>query len=403
MLALAACQNEPESPTPVNAAPSTPISQLVVSATRDPDLLPTALPAALIAEADAEYLLLTNIFERVSPSVVSVEVLLPSAIQPGLLEQSRGSGFIWDRNGHIITNAHVVNDAEAITITFSDGYLVEAEVVGVDLFSDLAVVAVDVPTTRLIPLEMADSDQVRVGERAIAIGNPFGLTSSMTVGIVSGVGRQLRSAELLGGSEAFFGFQNPDIIQVDAQINPGSSGGPLLNSQGQVIGVNTAIRTESGIFEGVGLAVPSNTLQRVAPELIETGRVDYSWLGISSDSTLGVTALAEPLGLPVQGGVLISSVTPGSPAAEAGLRGGEGRREVFGLTPCVGGDIIVAIDGETVRNFDELVAYLVVNTRPGDSVTLTIVRDRETYDLEVVLRERPRNGSPGDNCGPSPD
>jgi 2-alkenal reductase len=296
----------------------------------------------------------------------------------------------------------VIAGADRIEVTFNDGYLAAAEIVGIDAFSDLAVLRVDMDAERLHPVTLADSDRVRVGERAIAIGNPFGLTSSMTQGIVSGLGRQLPSAQLLG-ADLPVGFSNPAIIQVDAQINPGNSGGPLLNSHGEVIGVNTAIQTESGVFQGVGFAIPSNTVQRVVPNLIANGSVSYAWLGISTrleDDGFSVAALAQPLNLPVDAGVLINQIWDDSPAAKAGLRAGSRLEQVRGESICAGGDIIVAANGHYVNDLDELVAYLVVNTRPGDVVQLLVVRDDETFEIPVTLEARPSadTGLARNNC-----
>jgi 2-alkenal reductase len=230
-----------------------------------------------------------------------------------------------------------------------------------------------------------------VGQRAIAIGNPFGLSSSMTLGIVSGLGRTLRSAELID-EDAPIGFQNPSIIQTDAPMNPGNSGGPLLNSQGEVMGVSTAIRSDSGVFQGVGFAVPANTVRRVIPSLIRSGRVDYAWMGISvqpEENGFTVAALSEMLGLPVNQGVLIRGVTVDSPADLAGLRGGTRSMPVRGQQLCVGGDIIVAINGFYVSNMDELATYLNARTAPDETVTLTIVRNQDTFEVPVTLRSRP--------------
>ncbi len=390
LLLLSACRGEETAVLPEQARSTTAIAEMPISVAVPIEQIPTAVAASVIAEADAEYLLLTNIYERVSPSVVSIEV-----VATALNEVERGSGFIYDRNGHIITNAHVVNQADEISVTFNDGYVADAQIVGVDVFSDLAVIKVETNAERLIPLVLADSDAVRVGERAIAIGNPFGLSSSLTVGIVSGLGRQLPSATLVDAN-AIPGFQNPRIIQVDTDINPGNSGGPLLNSQGEVIGVNTAIRTDSGIFQGVGFAVPSNTARRVVPELIENGEVVYSWLGISTDAGedgFGVAGLAEALELPVNAGVLIRSVSPDSPASEAGLQGGTTERVVRGRRICTGGDIVVAVNGTYVNDMNELLAYLVVNTIPGDTITLLVVRNSETFEIPVALRERPTSAT----------
>lgn len=388
---LAACDTAPGFE---NAVSSTPINDLPISidAPSVGQAIPTPVAQSIIDEADAEYVLLSNIYERTTPSVVNVEADLYS--DTGIYaDTSRGSGFVYDMNGHIITNAHVVSGSRDVRVTFNDGYVAEADIVGIDTYSDIGVVKIDVPVDRLSPLRIVDSDSVRVGQRAIAIGNPFGLSSSMSVGIVSGLGRTLRSAALIDAT-ALPGFQNPAIIQTDAPINPGNSGGPLLNSSGDVIGVNTAIRTENGVFQGVGFAVPANTVRRVVPELIENGSVDYSWVGISVEpeaNGFGVAGLAEPLGLPVDAGVLIRGVTIGSPADKAGLQGGNRIVEVRGVRICTGGDIIIAIDGHYVDNMDELVAYLVVNTAPGDTVDLLVVRDRDTFQLPMTLESRPTN------------
>lgn len=393
VLLLAACQTGLASqPLPPSAVASTPVADLpsnVRFQTRA-----TALPDEIVSAADAEYLLLQNIFERVAPSVVNIDVTIEGMPETHI-DVASGSGVVYDSEGNIITNAHVVSDASEIRVTFNDGYVATAELVGLDLFSDLAVIRVNVDDEHLVPVTIGDSDAVRVGQRAIAIGNPFGLASSMTVGIVSGLGRQLRSAELIDPT-GIGGFNNPSIIQVDADINPGNSGGPLLNSAGEMIGVNTAIRTETGVFEGVGFAVPSRTVHRVIPELLEKGRVEYAWIGISTvpaDGGYSVAGLAEPLSLPVTAGVLVTQVTPNSPAAEAGLRGGTRLVTVRGIDICAGGDIIVAVNGEYIATMDELVSYLVVNSRPGDTINLVVVRGSETFEVPLTLQSRPSDNS----------
>ncbi|MGQ9907388.1 MAG: S1C family serine protease [Candidatus Flexifilum sp.] len=384
-LAAASCQpGRGPAPTPVVSA--TRISDLTLRI----DSIPTPVPDALIDVADADYLLLQNIYERVAPSVVNIEVVTRET-RFGLGGVSRGSGFIYSTEGHIVTNAHVVDSASEIRITFNDGFVTDAEVLGTDTYSDLAVLRVSLrDPARLRPIVFGDSRGVRVGQRAIAIGNPFGLNSSMSVGIVSALGRQLPSVDATG--TRLTGFQNPSIIQVDAPINPGNSGGPLLNSRGELIGVNTAIRSESGVFEGVAFAVPSATVARVVPELIENGRVEYAWLGISSlsaDDGFGLGALAEPLNLPVTQGVLVDTVYPNSPAAAAGLQGGRRLTLVRGREVCTGGDIIIAINGEPVRTMDDIVAYLVTNSRPGDVVELLVLRGDQTLEIPVTLEARP--------------
>lgn len=385
---FAACQSENISPPP-QAVASTPIESLPLNVSLQ---LATPVPQEIIDSADAEYALLTNIYERLAPSVVNIDVI-STVSTTRLLDVGRGSGFVFDLDGHIVTNTHVINGAREIEVTFNNGYITSATVVGADAYSDLAVIKVDTNKERLFPVTLGDSGTVRVGERAIAIGNPFGLASSMTQGIVSGLGRQLPSAELLD-TDLIPGFKNPSIIQVDTDINPGNSGGPLLNSRGEVIGVNTAIRTESGTFQGVGFAIPVNTVKRVVPELIANGKVDYAWLGISTlieEDGFSVAGLAESLNLPVEAGVLVDRVTIGSPADKAGLHGGSRRVVVRGSEICAGGDIIVAVDGTYIDNMDELVAHLVVHTAPGDIINLMIVRGTETFEVPLTLEPRPTN------------
>ncbi len=398
-LLLSACST---TPAPINAALSTPVESLPVSAGVDDGMgaLPTAVPQMVIDAADAEYLLLANIYDRTIPSVVNIEADIAGNSATVNKETSRGSGFVFDMQGHIITSAHVIKDARDIRVTFNDGFVTSGQLVGVDTYSDLGVVKVSVELSRLQPLRLGDSDNVRVGQRAIAIGNPFGLSGSMSVGIISGLGRTLRSAALIDAA-ALPGFQNPAIIQTDTPINPGNSGGPLLNSQADVVGVSTAIRTESGVFQGVGFAVPTNTVKRVVPALIADGRVDYAWLGISvtpEDNGFGVAGLAEALKLPVAAGVLVRGVTVGSPADKAGLRGGTNILEIRGQPVCAGGDIIVAVNGQYVRSMDELVAYLVVNSQPGDTITLRVVRERQTFEVPLLLEARPASEGTTRDC-----
>ncbi|NWF67931.1 MAG: trypsin-like peptidase domain-containing protein [Chloroflexi bacterium] len=384
-LLLSACAfaaPEPPTPTPPD------VVELMLTTQPGSGLIPTALPPEVVHTADLDYLLLSNIYARVAPSVVSLEIVTTSSTT------QRAAGFIYDDQGHIITGAHVVSAAREVRVTFHDGYIATAEIIGIDSFSDLAVLRVTAAGARLRPVTFGDSNLLLVGQRAIILGNPFGLVNSMTTGIISGVGRRLPSAELID-TTTIRGFQNPSIIQVDASISGGNSGGPLLNSDGVVIGVVTAIQTETGAFEGVGFAVPSNTVQRVAPRLIQTGSVAYAWLGVNSireENGLTLTGLAEPLNLPVDEGVLVTTITLGSPAAQAGLRGGNRLVSVWGRDVCAGGDIIVAIDGQYLADMTALLTYLLIDTLPGDTIVLTIIRDDQTLNVPVTLGTRPTAG-----------
>ncbi len=347
-------------------------------------LPPTPLPEPLIIQADAEELLLINIYERVNPAVVSIDVVLDH-LDESLNDYGSGSGFVIDKQGHIVTNNHVVKAAEQLRVTFADGSVAMAELVAADEDSDLAVLQVDVAPGRLFPLELGNSDGLRVGQRVIAIGNPWELGGTMTVGIVSALDRSLRGRQSSDG-----GFYSiPQVIQTDAAINPGNSGGPLLDSRGMVVGVNTAIRSEGFYNSGVGFAIPVDIVKRVVPSLISEGYHRYPYLGISVNAYFSLADLYEDIDLPSQWGVLIDQVVPGSPADEAGLRGATEDVEVWDVQVGVGGDIILAIDGYELRDFDTLIAYLVRETSVDQQVTLTVLRDGETINVPLTLGERP--------------
>ena len=370
-----------------------------LDAARASEPLPTALPDEIVSAADAEYRLLSNIYERASQSVVNVEAVLLSE-DGSASDTRRGSGFVYDQQGHIITNAHLVNAVDSISVTLQSAQVHLAQLLALDSFSDLAVLKVSVDPERLSPLRIGESATVKVGQRGIVIGNPFGLSSSMTTGVISGLGRTLPSVEL-GESGVAPGFDNPSIIQIDATINPGNSGGPLLDSHGMVIGITTAIRSDNGQFQGIGFAVPADTMRRVIPDLIDQGYVDYSWMGISvmrEDSGFGVAGLSEALGLPVERGVLLRGVTEGSPAYRAGLRGGDAIVEVRGEAVCAGGDLIVAINGYHFQDLADLVTYLVQQSRPGDEVELLVIRDRRTLEIPVTLASRALEGGRTLDC-----
>jgi S1-C subfamily serine protease len=378
----AGCREFSVAPTPT-AEPQTIGNIPAVAPTALPQ--PVATPDRLTILADEVDLLLENIYQRANPAVVNIDVAGGS----DLTEFGSGSGFVIDQDGHIVTNNHVIEDADEIDVTFWDGAVAVAKVIGTDPYSDLALLKVDLEPGKLSPLPLGDSDRVKVGQRVIAIGNPFGLVGTMTVGIVSGKGRTLPADSPTGGANT---FSNPDIIQTDAAINPGNSGGPLLNSLGEVVGVNTAIRTDglNRANSGVGFAVPVNTVKRVVQQLQENGRVSYPYLGISVDSHFTTGELAAALDLPVTKGVLIAAVADGGPAERAGLRGGDRQVTVRGIPVRSGGDIITAIDGDAVTDFDQMIADLAAMKQVGQTVTMTILRGTETLQVPLTLDERPR-------------
>ncbi|HTP11712.1 MAG TPA: trypsin-like peptidase domain-containing protein [Anaerolineae bacterium] len=352
-----------------------------------PTVLPQAIatPDKLVIQSDAVDQLLSNIYERANPAVVNIDVAGGS----DLTELGSGSGFVVDQDGHIVTNNHVIDGADEIDVTFWDGTVATAKVIGADPYSDLALIKVDVDPAKLDPLTLGDSDQIKVGQRVIAIGNPFGLVGTMTVGIVSGKGRTLPADTSTNSGN---NFSNPDIIQTDAAINPGNSGGPLLNSAGEVIGVNSAIRTDgtNRANSGVGFAVPSNTVKRVVTQLQANGRVSYPYLGVSVDSHFTTGELALALNLPVAKGVVIATVVDGGPAERAGLKGGDQQVTVRGIPVRSGGDIITAIDGDPINSFDEMIAYLAAKKQVGQTVTVTVLRGAQTLQVPLTLDERPR-------------
>jgi 2-alkenal reductase len=290
-----------------------------------------------------------------------------------------GSGFLVDQDYHIVTNNHVVQGAEEIEVIFWDATRARAQVIGSDQDADLAVLEAESVPEGITPLELGDSDAVQVGQQVIAIGNPFGLQGTMTEGIISGLGRRLES--LRTPDENTGSYSNPDIIQTDAAINPGNSGGPLLNLAGQVIGINTAIRSTTGINSGVGFASPVNTVRKLLPHLIRDGYYVYPWMGIGSPQTEINLSMMEELDLPQTTGVYITNVTPDSPADEAGIQAADDTG--------MGGDLLIAIDGHELIDFGDLVGYLVAHTEPGQVIQLTILRDGEIIHLPLTLGERP--------------
>jgi S1-C subfamily serine protease len=300
-----------------------------------------------------------------------------------------GSGFVYDNSGHIVTNYHVVAGDDNISITLIDGTVYRATVVGTDQYSDLAVLRVqdDVPTDKLKPLPRGNSSSLQVGQEVVAIGNPFGLSGSMTEGIVSGLNRLIPVYQDPLSNVAAPAFNIPNVIQTDAAINPGNSGGPLLDMEGEVIGINSAIFSTTGGFAGVGFAIPSNTITQVVPSLIATGSYQHPWLGISGvDMT---PEIAEAIGLGEPRGFLVIEVEPDGPAASAGVQGGDTLAQLEGREIVVGGDVILAINDKDIRKIDDVLGYLQQATKVGETVTLTVWRDGQIIQIDVTLGPRP--------------
>lgn len=371
----------------IAGTPTIPTTNSSAPASIAPTIPASVAPASAQTTAD-----LAALYAQVSPGVVTIWNFADlGPPHSDTAPSGQGSGFVIDKDGHIITNQHVVVGAQEIEIDFPSGLRTWAELVAVDPDSDLALLKVDLPAESLTPLPLGDSDLVRVGDRVAAIGNPFGLSGTMTSGIVSALGRTLDSERASPGGQP---FTAGDIIQTDAAINPGNSGGPLLNLQGEVIGVNRAIRTESftvsgdAVSSGVGFAIPVNIVRRVVPALIANGRYTYPYLGVSSlDEQQLNLKLLDLLGLPGNAtGAYVTCVTSGGPAEKAGLRGA-GSCDSANLAP--GGDLITAVDGIRVHQFGELLSYLLNHTSVGQQVILTVQRGDQELEIPVTLGPRP--------------
>ncbi len=366
MLSMLACQVTGIQ----NLAQPTPV--LKVEAT--PPVLPTP------ADATKDQTTLEALYQQVLPGVV--------AIRTG---NSLGSGFVFDNQGHVVTNQHVVDGTNDVEVDFASGFKAHGTVIGSDPDGDLAVIKVDAPADQIHPLALGDSSKLVVGEQVVAIGNPFGLNGTMTLGIVSGLGRtQFAEAAPQGGGF----FSTADIIQTDAAINPGNSGGPLFNMKGEVVGINQSIRTDNinqatgnAVNSGVGFSISINLVKRVVPYLIRDGKYQYPYLGITSTSNLGLPEM-EALGLKTYTGAYVLDVAPGGPADQAGIHGGSQATSIQGLK--AGGDVITAVDGKPISTFDELLGYLTTNKAPGDTIVLTILRDGKSQDVTVTLGSRPQ-------------
>lgn len=365
----------PPAPTNTPVAAEILIESPVVAA-------PQVTEESVIPSSIEKQNILVDIYEKSNPGVVAIQVLTESG--SGL-----GSGFVLDKEGHIITNYHVVEGETELEVDFATGFKTRGELVGIDTDSDLAIIKVDAPAEELHPLPLGDSSEIKVGQTVVAIGSPFRFNGTMTTGIVSSLGRTLESLrQAPGGSN----FSAGDIIQTDAAINPGNSGGPLLNLDGEVIGVNRAIRTfnftsdAEPLNSGIGFAIAINIVKRVAPSLISEGKYDYPYLGISSLSDLSLLQ-QEALQLPQSSGAYVTTVTPESPADRAGVRGGTVPTDFPTLFS--GGDLIIAIDGDPIQTFNDLLSYLIHNKNPGDTIIMTILRDNQEIEVELTLDKRP--------------
>ncbi len=360
----------PDQQAIVAQAVATITAQLPAAATNAP-VVDGQQPISTDLETD-----LVALYERINPSVVHIFVYDEAGNQLGT-----GTGFVYDDQGHVVTNNHVVSGAGRLEVAFPTGERRTAETIGTDIDSDLGVIRVADPPAGVVPIPLGDSDSVRVGQFVVAIGNPFGEAGSLSLGIVSGLGRTLTSDRITEGGGR---YSLPQVIQTDAAINPGNSGGPLLNLAGEVVGVNSAISTSTGTNSGVGFSIPVNAVRRVVPALIATGEYHYTYMGVRMSELDLVTQ--EALGLPQVAGAYLTEVTPGGPAATAGLRG-SGISNLAELLP--GGDLIIAADGRPINNPDELISFLVFQTEVGQTVSLTIIRDGEQIDVPLTLGQRP--------------
>jgi S1-C subfamily serine protease len=321
-----------------------------------------------ISEGNFEDIGIIEIYNQTRNSVVLIET-----------NTGTGSGWVYDSLGHIITNNHVVEDATSIQVTFQTGIILSAELVGRDPYSDMAVIKIEPKPELLYPLKVGVSSELLVGETAIAIGNPFGLANTMTVGIISATGRQMSTLD---------NYAIVDVIQTDAAINPGNSGGPLLNLNGEVIGMNTAIISRGDDFSGIGFAIPSDTIKRETQSLIDTGEYEHPWLGISGYNLSPDLAEAMELDRDTRG-TLVANVIENGPADQAGLQSSSERVTINGIPFDIGGDIIVGVNEKPLDSFYELQVYLTRNTKPMETITLKIIRDNKYIDIEFTLGSRP--------------
>jgi len=371
-LAVPLSGTELNMPAEINTPTDLPIP---TSVQPTPELI--SLPAVT---APAGELSLTDLYALANPAVINIITYANQSER--IVPRGQGSGFVYDYDGNIITNAHVVHGADELEAIFSDGTIKTAEIVGEDLHSDLAVIKVDSLPEGVAPLPLGNVGDTVVGQTVIAIGNPFGLGGTLTSGIVSAKGRTI---------PALTPFSIPESIQTDAAINPGNSGGPLLNLRGEVIGVNAQIETDgfSRSNSGVGFAIPVSIVKRVVPELIQDGAFEWAWLGVVGGDV--TPTLARAMKLPVLAGAYISDIAEAGPAEDAGLHGSDDNTVFEGRQLNIGGDVITAINGQTVRSFGELLVYIAMQVEPGDEVTLTLFSDGVYEDVQVTLDERPES------------
>lgn len=322
-----------------------------------------------------------SIYQKASASVVNVTstVITRDFFLNPIPREGSGSGSIIDSQGHIVTNNHVIRDAQKLEVTLSDGSKWPAQLVGTDPDNDLAVIRISVPPEKLKPLPLGDSQKLQVGQKVLAIGNPFGLGLTLTTGIISSLGRNIRSE---------VGTMIEELIQTDASINPGNSGGPLLNSDGEMVGINTAIISPTGVSVGIGFAIPVNTAKRIIPQLVTKGYVSYPYAGATVQPLF--PELAKALKLKVERGAMVVEVTPGSPADKGGLKGGNRQVQVGNVQLVVGGDVVVQIEKFEVKDADGLIKHI-RERKPGDVVTLKIVREGQFKEVKITLQERPRD------------